>query len=178
MFSAMGLPAKVVERKGKPPRMSYKWDAETDILTGAVKGGARDDEKDGGLTGSVELEGVDGSFVLLDVSGGSIRGVEVVVWPDVRTVSSLAPPAQVAEADVVLPNRRSQPAVAAVEVDAPLTIETNSAESVFRVRVGVSRKVEVVRIADGLLIELDEKNELAGLWLVGVPPFPSDEPAM
>lgn len=178
MFSAMGLPAKVVERKGKPPRMSYKWDAETDILTGAVRGGTRDDEKDGGLTGSVELEGVDGSFVLLDVSGGSIRGVEVVVWPDVRTVSSLAPPAQVAEADVVLPNRRSQPAVAAVEVDAPLTIETNSAESVFRVRVGVSRKVEVVRIADGLLIELDEKNELAGLWLVGVPPFPSDEPAM
>ncbi|HEY2805482.1 MAG TPA: hypothetical protein VGI92_06435 [Gemmatimonadales bacterium] len=178
MFSDMGLPARVVERKGKPPRISYKWDAETDILTGNVKGGSPGDESDGGLTGSVELEGVDGSFVLLDVSGGSIRGVEVVVWPDVRTVSALAPPAQVADADVVLPNRRSQPSIAAVEVDAPLTIETNGAETVFRVRVGVSRKVETVRVADGLLVELDEKNELAGLWLVGVPPFPSDEPAL
>lgn len=178
MFFDMGLLARVVERKGKPPRISYRWDAETDILTGAVKGAAKGEESDSGLTGSVELEGVDGSFVLLDVSGGSIRGVEVVVWPDVRTVSTLAPPAEVAEADVVLPNRRSQPSIAAVEVDAPLTIETNGAESVFRVRVGVSRKVDVVRVADGLLVELDEKKELAGLWLVGVPPFPSDEPAL
>ncbi len=174
----MGLAAKVVERKGKAPRISYRWDAETDILTGAVKGAARDEGKDAGLTGSVELEGVDGSFVLLDIAGGSIRGVEVVVWPDVRTVSALAPPAEVADADVLLPNRRSQPSVAAIEVDAPLTIETNGAETVFRVRVGVSRKVEVVRVAEGLLVELDEKHELAGLWLVGVPPFPSDEPAL
>ncbi len=177
MLSAMGLAAKVVERKGKPPRINYKWDAETDILTGAVKGGAKD-EGDAGLTGSVELEGVDGSFVLLDVAGGSIRGVEVVVWPDVRTVATLAPPTEVADADVHLPNRRSQPSIAAIEVDTPLTIETNGAETVFRVRVGVSRKVEVVRVAEGLLIELDEQHELAGLWLVGVPPFPSEEPAL
>ena len=177
MFSAMGLAAKVVERKGKAPRISYRWDAETDILTGAVKGGGAD-EKEAGLTGSVELEGADGSFVLLDVAGGSIRGVEVVVWPDVRTVATLAPPAEVADADVVLPNRRSQPSIAAIEVDTPLTIETNGSESLFRVRVGVSRKVEVVRVAEGLLVELDEKHELAGLWLVGVPPFPADEPAL
>jgi hypothetical protein len=77
---------------------------------------------------------------------------------------------------VVLPNRRSQPAVAAVEVDAMLTIETNASESVFRVRVGPARRAEVVRVADGLLVEVDEKSELAGLWLVGVPPFPAEEP--
>ena len=35
---------------------------------------------------------------------------------------------------------------------------------------------ETVRVAEGLLVELDEKQELAGLWLVGVPPFPADEP--
>lgn len=178
MFPRMGLAAKVVDRKGKPPKISYRWDAETDILTGAVKGAAKDDANDAGLTGSVELEGIDGSFVLLDISGGSIRGVEVVVWPDVRTVATLAPPAEVAEGDVHLPNRRSQPSVAAIEVDTPLTIETNAAESVFRVRVGVSRKVDTVRVAEGLLVELDEKSELAGLWLVGVPPFPSEEPAL
>jgi hypothetical protein len=177
MFPAMGLSAKVVERTGKLPRISYRWDAETDILTGAVKGPARE-ETDGGLTGSVELEGVDGSFVLLDVAGGAIRGVEVVVWPDVRTVSTLAPPAEVGDGEILLPNRRSQPGIAALEVDTPLTIETNGAESLFRVRVGVSRKVDVVRVAEGLLVEVDERSELAGLWLVGVPPFPTDEPAL
>jgi hypothetical protein len=172
----MGLAAQIVERKGKAAHVTYRWDAETDILTGAVKGPVK--EQDGGLTGSVELEGSDGSFILLDVAGGAIRGVEIVVWPDVRTVQTLAAPAEPAAADVMLPNRRSQPAVAAVEVDTPLTIETNPAESLFRIRVGPSRKVDVVQVADGLLIELDEKQELAGLWLVGVPPFPADEAAM
>jgi len=169
----MGLAAKTIERKGKAPRVAYRWDPETDILTGSVKGGGR--EREDGLTGSVELEGSDGSFILLDVAGGAIRGVEVVVWPDVRTVQGLQAPAEATEADVVLPTRRSQQGIAAVEVDAPLTIETNPAESVFRVRVGPSRKVEVLRVADGLLVEIDEQQELAGLWLVGVPPFPADE---
>lgn len=172
----MGLGARVVERKGKPPRVTYKWDAETDILTGAVKGTAQ--EKPDGLTGSVELEGSDGSFILLDVSGGAIRGVEVVVWPDVRTVHTLQAPASQNDSDVMLPTRKSQPSVAAVEVDTPLTIETNPTESVFRVRIGPSRKVDVINVAEGLLIELDEKQELAGLWLVGVPPFPADEPVL
>ena len=172
----MGLGAKVVERKGKAPHITYRWDAETDILTGSVKGAARDNAD--GLTGSVELEGLDGSFVLLDIAGGAIRGVEVVVWPDVRTVGSLMPPEQAAEADVVLPGRRSQPAVAAVEVDTPLTIETNAAESVFRIRLGPSRKSDAVRVADGLLVELDDKQELSCLWLVGVPPFPNEEPPL
>ena len=172
----MGLGARLVERKGKPPRVSYRWDAETDILTGAVKGTQQ--EKPDGLTGSVELEGSDGSFILLDVNAGAIRGVEVVVWPDVRTVHTLQPPTGAADADVMLPTRKSQPAVAAIEVDTPLTIETNPTESVFRVRIGPSRKVDVVSVAEGLLIELDEQQELAGLWLVGVPPFPADEPVL
>jgi len=171
----MGLGAKVVERRGKPPRINYKWDPETDILTGSVKGGSRQGD---GLTGSVELEGVDGSFILLDVLGGSIRGVEVVVWPDVRTVGSLEPPQRTEDGDVVLPGRQSQPSVAAVEVDTALTIETNAAESVFRVRLGPSRKAVSVRVAEGLLVELDEREELAGLWLLDVPPFPHEEPAL
>jgi hypothetical protein len=173
----MGLSARVVERKGKPPRVTYKWDAETDILTGAVKGAVA--EKPDGLTGSVELEGSDGSFILLDVSGGAIRGVEVVVWPDVRTVHTLqAPAASQNDSDVMLPTRKSQPSIAAVEVEIPLTIETNPSESVFRIRIGPSRKVDVINVAEGLLVELDENQELAGMWLVGVPPFPADEPAL
>ncbi len=168
----MGLAGRVVERTGRIPHINYKWDAETDILTGAIKSSRK---KAGGLTGSVELEGSDGSFILLDVSGGVICGVEVVVWPDVRT-ASLGVPAAVEEADVMLPNRRSQPSVAAVEVDTALAIETNAAESVFHVRLGPARKGRTVRVADGLLVEVDEQEELAGLWLLEVPPFPADEP--
>jgi len=171
----MGLGARVVERKGRAPRISYRWDSETDILTGAIKGGVKD--AGGGLTGSVELEGADGSFILLDVAGGSIRGVEVVVWPDVRTVGALRPPAAAKDGDVQLPTRRSQPSVAAVEVDTALTIETDAAESVFHVRFGPPRRIEAVRVADGLLVEVDEQSELAGLWLTEVPPFPADEAA-
>jgi hypothetical protein len=172
----MGLSARVVERRGHVPHISYRWDPETDILTGAIKSGAKAKQA-GGLTGSVELEGVDGSFILLDVAGGAIRGVEVVVWPDVRTVGTLRPPLDARDADVQLPTRRSQPSVAAVEVDTALTIETNATESVFHVRVGPARRIEVVRVADGLLVEVDEQSELAGLWLTDVPPFPADEPA-
>lgn len=169
----MGLGARVVAREGGVPRISYRWDRETDILTGAVKGGAGEGA---GLTGSVELEGSDGSFILLDVRGGVICGVEVVVWPDVRTVAALEPPRGVKDGQVVLPTRRSQPSVAAVEVDTALTIETNATESVFHVRVGPGRRAEAIRVADGLLVEVDEQNDLAGLWLIEVPPFPADEP--
>lgn len=170
----MGLAGRVVERTGRVPHISYKWDAETDILTGAIKSGRK---KAGGLTGSVELEGSDGSFILLDVAGGVICGVEVVVWPDVRTASVTAP-VQVEDADVLLPTRRSQPSVAAVEVDTALTIETNASESVFHVRLGPARKARAVRVADGLLVEVDDGEELAGLWLLDVPPFPADEPVV
>ena len=171
----MGIGGRVVERSGRVPHISYRWDPETDILTGAIKSGAK---KAGGLTGSVELEGSDGSFILLDVAGGAIHGVEVVVWPDVRTAAGLTPPPEVASGDVMLPTRRSQPSVAAVEVDTALAIETNPAESLFHVRLGPSRATTAVRVADGLLVEVDEQQELAGLWLLDVPPFPADEPAL
>ncbi len=171
----MGLGGRVVERTGRVPHISYRWDPETDILTGAIRSGSK---QAGGLTGSVELEGSDGSFVLLDVSGGVIRGVEVVVWPDVRTAASLAAPAAVEDGDVMLSTRRSQPAVAAVEVDTTLAIETNTAESVFHVRLGAARRSKPVRVADGFLVEMDEQGEVAGLWLLDVPPFPADEPAL
>ncbi len=170
----MSLAGRVVARTGRAPHIAYRWDPETDILTGSVPNAAK---KAGGLTGSVELEGGDGSFILLDVAGGAICGVEVVVWPDVRTAGSLAPPAEAENGDVVLPTRKSQPSVAAVEVDTALAIEANPAESVFHVRLGPARHTRPVRVADGLLVEVDDDSELAGLWLVDVPPFPVDEPA-
>ena len=169
----MGLGARIVERKGRSPHIGWRWDRETDILTGAIKRPAAKDAP--GLNGSVELEGGDGSFVLLDIAAGKIHGVEVVVWPDVRTVPALDVPESATPGDVELPGRRSQPAVAAVEVDATLAIDANTDESVFHVRIGPSRPVKTVRVADGLAVEVDEEaGELAGLWLSEVPPFPAD----
>ncbi len=166
----MGLGARIVDKKGRVPHIAWRWDPETDILTGAVKRTAPKGEP--GLNGSVELEGGDGSFVLLDVAGGAIRGVAVVVWPDVRTVPTLAAPAEAKHGDVELAAKRAQ-AVAAVEVDATLSIDTNPTESVFHVRVGPARTVLPVRVADGLVVEVDEHQDLAGLWLTDVPAFPA-----
>src|SRR6185295_3987481 len=55
------------------PKVSYRWDPETDILTVACKGVPKGD----GMDGTVDLEGGDGSFVVIDVAGGAMRGVDV-----------------------------------------------------------------------------------------------------
>ena len=157
---------------GKLPKVSYRWDPETDILSVACKGMP----KATGMNGTVDLEGSDGSFVLLDVAGGLLRGLDVVTWPDdIRTVETLTPPDSAKEARVVFPTRRSQPSIAAVEVDTALTVDKNQTESVFHIRVGRSRSVTLVRVADNLLVELDKQSRLAGLWLLDVPPFPNVE---
>ena len=109
----MHFEARIEPLNGKLPKVSYRWDPETDILTVACKG----IPKGNGMNGTVDLEGGDGSFVVIDVAGGALRGVDVVTWPDdVRTVASLAPPAASKEGQVTFPGRRSQPGVSAVEV--------------------------------------------------------------
>src|ERR1043165_7437101 len=132
----MHFEARIAPLDGKLPKVSYRWDPETDILTVACKGVP----KGNGMNGTVDLEGGDGSFVVIDVAGGALRGVDVVTWPDdVRTVAPLAPPAAAAvappgrskEGQVPFPDRRSQPGVAAVEVDTALTVDKNQTESVF-----------------------------------------------
>jgi len=169
----MNFEARIEPLAGALPKVSYRWDPETDILSVACKTGGVSD----GLDGTVDLEGADGSFVVIDVAGGGVRGVDVVSWPDdVRTVE-LEPPAAAKEGRVVFPSRRSQPGVAAVEVDAALTVEKNPSESVFHLRVGRARSVTVVRIGDRLLLEVDKQARLAGLWFLDVPPFPNVEAA-
>ena len=52
------------------------------------------------MSGSVGLEGADGSWLILDVAAGRINGVEVAVWPDVRKLPALAPPTNVEDVHV------------------------------------------------------------------------------
>lgn len=169
----MVFEAKVVPLDGKLPKVTYRWDAETDILTVSCKGTPKSAK---GLSGTVDLEGADGSFVVLDVAEGSLRGLDVVTWPDdIKTVKALTPPADSKEGTVIFPARSSQPGVAAVEVDTPLTMEKNDAESILHLKVGRTRTATPVRIGDHLLVEIDKQNRLAGVWLLDVPPFPNVE---
>jgi len=168
----MHFEAQIEPLEGKLPKVSYHWDPETDILSVACKGAG----KATGLNGTVDLEGGDGSFVVIDVAGGCLRGVDIVTWPDdIRTRDDLAVPTSAKEGRVVFPGRKSQPAVAAVEVDTALTVEKNETESVLHVRVGRQRVAQVVRVADRLLVEMDRNSRLAGLWFLDVPPFPNVE---
>src|SRR3989442_2013920 len=100
------------------------------------------------MNGTVDLEGGDGSFVVIDVAGGALRGVDVVTWPDdVRTVASLVPPEPTKEGSGTFPNRRSQPGVAGVEVDTPLTVAKHQSESVVHIPVRRPRPTSSVQVA-------------------------------
>jgi hypothetical protein len=163
------IPIQVEPAAGVAPVVEYRWDPDTEILSAQLnpRGSAS------GLSGSVEVEGSDGSWLILDVSSGRINGVEVAVWPDVRTRNALKPPAAVEDARISVPARRSQSGLAAVEVETPVMAETDESERVFHFTLGRPRQTRTVRFASDLLVDVDSSNHLAGLWLLNVPPFPA-----
>ena len=163
----MSIDARIEPLSGALPSINWRWDPETDILSGAFKG----NRKSGGLTGSVELTDAEGSVAVLDVNNGVICGVDVVVWPEVIAVAELKVPVQLADGRVVLPARASRPGVASVEVDTTLSVQTNATESVFHLQIGPKRPVEGVRAADNFYVEVDQQGGLAGFWLTNVPAF-------
>jgi hypothetical protein len=167
----MSMDAHIEPLSGALPNVNWRWDPETDILSGAFKG----NRKSGGLTGTVELTDAEGSVAVLDVNNGVICGLDVVVWPEVTTVADLRVPVKLTDGRVVLPARPSRPGVASVEVDTTLSVQTNSAESVFHLQIGPQRPVEGVRAADNFYVEVDQQGGLAGFWLTNVPPFTAFE---
>jgi hypothetical protein len=173
-ISPVGIEARVEPLTGQLPVIGWRWDPETDILSGAFKG----NRKSGGLTGTVELTDAEGSIAVLDVSNGVICGLDVVVWPEVTTAAELRVPAQLTDGRVVLPARPSRPGVTSVEIDTTLSVQTNGAESVFHLNIGPRRPVEVVRVADNFYVEVDQQGGLAGFWLTNVPPFTAFEDEM
>ena len=164
----MGLSARVEPLGGKLPQIAFKWDPETEILSGQFKGLG----KATGLTGSIELEGHDGSFIVLDVVAGAVRGLEVVVWPESSTAATLAPPKPASRGRLLMPSRPSQPGIAAVEVETAISVEKSADEATIHLRIGPWRKIDPVQLANNLIIEVDAEGEIAGFWLLNVPPFP------
>ena len=171
--SRSSMEAKIEPLVGALPSIGWRWDPETDILSGSFKG----NRKAGGLTGSVELTDAEGSVAVLDINSGVVCGIDVVVWPEVSTRSDIQVPARLTDGRVVLASAGSRGGVASVEVDTNLAVETNASESVFHLSIGVRRPVEVVRAADNFYIEVDQQGSLAGFWMTNVPPFSSFEEA-
>ena len=165
----MKIPLKVEPAADATPTVEYRWDPDTEILSAQL----RPRISSGGSSGSVELEGADGSWLILDVAAGRINGVEVAVWPDVRMRNALQPPGSVVDATIRLGSRRSGDGVTAVAVETPVTAESDEAERVFHFTLGKARQTRTLRFARDLLVDVDASNNLAGLWLLNVPPFPS-----
>jgi hypothetical protein len=165
------MEVKIEPLGGTLPSIAWRWDPETDILSGAFKG----NRKSGGLTGTVELTDAEGSVAVLDVNNGVVCGIDVVVWPEVSTRSDIQVPAQLTDGRVVLASAGPRAAVASVEVDTSLSVETNASESVFHLLIGPRRPVEVVRAADTFYVEVDQQGGLAGFWMTNVPPFTAFE---
>lgn len=153
----------------KAPVVEYRWDPDTEILSAQLHPRVSDD----GASASVEVEGADGSWLILDVASGRINGVEVAVWPDVHKRNSLQPPARIEDAHVRLSSRKTKKKVSAIEVETPVRAEADESERVFHFTLGTPRETRTVRFARDLLLDVDASSHLAGLWLLNVPPFPS-----
>ena len=156
------------------PDVRYRWDADTDILcatlrrrVGAPKGAPAVSER---VAESVEVEGKDGSWLVLDVASGGIEGIEVAVWPDLRRRSSLAAPAAAEEGRAVVPPQKGNRD--SYEVTTALAAESDEGERTIHFTLGARRPTRAVRIARDILLDVDGQNRLAGLWLLNVPPCP------
>jgi hypothetical protein len=121
----------------------------------------------------VGLEGSDGSWVILDIARGRINGVEVAVWPDVRKLPALATPTAVEDMHVLVPARQSQPNIASVEMNARLYAEADRDQKTLHFRLGKPKSSRTIRVASDLLLDVDEKSHISGLWLLNVPPSPA-----
>jgi hypothetical protein len=163
----VNIPVHVEPAPGSPAEVEYRWDPDTDILTAQL----RQVHVAGGTSGSVDLEGSDGSWLILDVAGGHIRGVEVAVWPTVRKRADLSPPPQVEDASVRVADSDGS-RVTAVEVNTSLAAEADHAERTIHFKLGPPRSTRTVRIGRDLLLDIDGRNRIAGVWLLDVPPFP------
>jgi hypothetical protein len=162
----VSIAVRVEPVDGTPSDVEYRWDTDTDILTANL----RTQVVSEGTSGSVEIEGTDGSWLILDLNGGSVHGVEVAVWPEVRKRASLSPPGEITDGRVMLGGEGN--GIASIEMNTALAAEADESERTIHFRLGPSRQTKTVRIARDILIDVDGRDRIAGVWLLGVPPFP------
>ena len=165
----MNIAVQLEPRSDRPPTVDYRWDSDTEILSAHLEPGA----EGSGLSGSVGVEGTDGSWLILDVNGGRINAVEVAVWPEVRQRATLAAPQSVEELSITIPEARSSREVRSVEVATSVSAESDPSRKTFHFRLGAPRATRAVRLASDILLDVDTQNRVTGVWLLNVPPCPS-----
>jgi hypothetical protein len=161
----MDLAAEIRTVPAPLPALSFSWDPETEILSGH----ATPPERSEGFTGSVELESPEGAVILLEVAGGVLCGVEVVVWPELARRPGLVAPYDAKPARVTLTALGASGGV--LEMEAPIAADVTLQESLIHLRFGPAART--VKAAENLLADLDAQGRLAGLWLLRVPPLPA-----
>lgn len=153
------------------PPVDFHWEPETEILSARLREGpasrAAADTTPGDDT--LELCGDDGSWLMLDVEGTHLHGVEVAVWPALGTRPGLRPPVAAAVARARVVCEASHAGGIATIVSA----ESDEPATTLHFRVGRAPVASTVRIGGGLLVDLDARSRLAGLWLLNVPPAPN-----
>ena len=151
------------------PPVEYRWDADTDILCAFLKPLGVSE----GLSGSMDIEGADGAWLTLELTAGRLAAVEVAVWPDVKTVETLSPPEPVGAVRLRVPSSDAEAQLEALEVDTQIRAVADKAERTIHFRIGPQRSSRAMRVARDLLVEVDARSRISGLWLLNVPPFPT-----
>lgn len=156
----------VLPLEGGLPRVTWSWNAETRILSGGlpVPTGA-------GFTGSIEITGDDGAIVVLDVRGGWFAGVEIVVWPGAEVDPDLAMPDGV-PGRIAIPGEASPSGIGAEELETAIEADVTPDRSRLHILIGGDEPERIVQVADHLLVELDARGGVAGLWMDAVPRAP------
>jgi hypothetical protein len=80
----------------------------------------------------------------------------------------------VEDAHVVVPSSQSQRDIASLEMDTRLIAEADHEQRTFHFRLGKPRRTRTIRLARNLLVDVDEKSRISGLWLLNVPPCPTE----
>lgn len=156
-----------LDTKDLPP-IEYRWDADTDILVAMLRPAGVSE----GVSGSLDFEGSDGSWLTFELVDGRLAAVEVAVWPDVKSVATLRAPESSGAARVRIP-QRGDDVLAAMEVDTAIRAVADAPERTIHFRIGPTRASRAVHVARDLLLEVDAKQRIAGLWFLNVPPFPA-----
>lgn len=155
--------------EGELPPVEYRWDTDTEILCAFLRTHGVSE----GLTGALDIEGADGAWLTLELTDGRLAAIEVAVWPDVKSVKSLAVPEAVGTARLRVPASPGEFALEAVEVDTAIRAVADAPERTIHFRIGPTRASRAVRVARDLLVEIDARSRIAGLWFLNVPPFPA-----
>ena len=150
-----------------PAEVAYKWDPDTEILSAQLSPASGGE----GMSGSVGLEGSDGSWLILDVNAGSHqrrRDRRVARRPEAaRAVAAVA---------------RSRTSTSSFRRAARsrtsrrwrwrthLIAEADQAQRNFHFRLGKPKLTRTIRLARDVLLDVDDKSQISGLWLLNVPP--------